>query len=200
MLTQTYVAIWHHWAIMSFNLNIISVTSDERHVVWNHRSFVCLFNSLCGPTSKEHQSPPYWPFVTGIHRLPGYQWSPTQRAINAEKATISWHHHDIGWTVVFFTIQDVYLSSNIISIWFVNFNLMIINFSWLCYKFWDLLISETKFCGVQILRAMSTLTPLSWLEICEIAMANVVSHYQKEQMWPSIFHLDGLSYLEKSLT
>ena len=38
--------------------------------VSNHRSFHCLFNSLCGPTSKKHQSPRYWPFVRGIHRWP----------------------------------------------------------------------------------------------------------------------------------
>ena len=29
-----------------------------------------LFNSLCGPTSKKHQTLHYWPFVRGIHRWP----------------------------------------------------------------------------------------------------------------------------------
>ena len=48
----------------------ITVTSNERHVVSNHQSFYCLFDSLCGPTPKKHQSPRYWPFVSGIHRWP----------------------------------------------------------------------------------------------------------------------------------
>ena len=52
---------------MSFR---ITMTSHERHVVSNHRSLDCLFNSLCAPTSKRHQSPHYWPFVRGIHRWP----------------------------------------------------------------------------------------------------------------------------------
>ena len=37
----------------------------------NSQSFDCLFNSLCGSTSKYHQSPRYWPFVRGVHRWPG---------------------------------------------------------------------------------------------------------------------------------
>ena len=46
------------------------MTSHECHVVSNHLSFCCLFNSLCGPTSKKYQCPHYWPFVSGIHRWP----------------------------------------------------------------------------------------------------------------------------------
>ena len=46
----------------------ITITSHERRVVSNHRSFDCLFNSLCGLKSKRHQSPHHWPFVRGIHR------------------------------------------------------------------------------------------------------------------------------------
>ena len=46
------------------------MTSHERRVVSNHRSFDCLFYSLCGPTSKRHQNLRYWPFVRGIHRWP----------------------------------------------------------------------------------------------------------------------------------
>ena len=49
----------YHW--------FIRVTSNERHVVSDHRPFDWLFNSLCGPTSKKHESPHYWPFVRGIH-------------------------------------------------------------------------------------------------------------------------------------
>ena len=42
----------------------------ERHVVPNHRSFDCLFNSLCGATSKKHQSPHYCLFVRWIQPRP----------------------------------------------------------------------------------------------------------------------------------
>ena len=47
-----------------------TMTSSERHVVSNHQSFDCLFNSLYGPISKKHQNLCYWPFVKGIHRRP----------------------------------------------------------------------------------------------------------------------------------
>ena len=48
----------------------ITLTSHKRNVVSNHRSFDCLFNRLCRPTSKKHQSSHYWPFLRGIHRSP----------------------------------------------------------------------------------------------------------------------------------
>ena len=48
----------------------ITMTIHERHVILNHRSFNCLFNSLWWPTSKKHQWPHYWPFVRGFHRWP----------------------------------------------------------------------------------------------------------------------------------
>ena len=49
---------------------LITMVSHERHVVSNHRSFNCLFNSLCGSTSNKHQIPHYWSFVRVIHRWP----------------------------------------------------------------------------------------------------------------------------------
>ena len=49
---------------------VITMTSHERHVVSNHRSIDCLFNRLCGPTSKKHQNPHYRLFVNGIHWWP----------------------------------------------------------------------------------------------------------------------------------
>ena len=66
---------YHHMLDMIFwnhchFLQSITMTSHERHVVSNHRSFDCLFNCLCRPTSKKHQRPHYWPFVRGIHRWP----------------------------------------------------------------------------------------------------------------------------------
>ena len=48
----------------------ITMRSHERHVVWNHPSFDCLCNRLCGPASKKHQSPCYWVFVRGNRRWP----------------------------------------------------------------------------------------------------------------------------------
>ena len=44
------------------------MTSHERHVVSNHRSFEFSFNS--GQISKKRQSPHYWPFFRGMHRWP----------------------------------------------------------------------------------------------------------------------------------
>ena len=52
------------------------MTSHERHYVPNHRSFDCLLNSLCWPTSKKHQSPRYWPFV---RRISGDWWMPLHK-------------------------------------------------------------------------------------------------------------------------
>ena len=61
-----HISLWE-----LYDLILITMTSHERHVVWNHRSFECLFNSLWGPTSKKHQNLLYWSFVRGIHRWPG---------------------------------------------------------------------------------------------------------------------------------
>ena len=52
----------------SLGRGIITMMSHGRHVVSSHQSFDCLFNSLIGPTSKKHQSPHYWPFLSVIHR------------------------------------------------------------------------------------------------------------------------------------
>ena len=79
----------------------ITMTSHVRHAVSNHRSFDCLLNNLCRPTSKKHQrpfmrthikDPYYWTFGRGILR-----WlvnSPAQRASNAVKASFWWRHHE----------------------------------------------------------------------------------------------------------
>ena len=69
------------------------MTSHERHVASNHRSFQCLYNNLCGPTSMRHQSPYHWPFVRGIHR-----WavnSPRKGPVTWKKTSIWWRHHVI---------------------------------------------------------------------------------------------------------
>ena len=65
------------------------MTSYERHLLSNHRSFDCLFNSLCGltPVSAlltlcEGNSP-----VTGEF--------PVQRASNATKTFIWWRQHNL---------------------------------------------------------------------------------------------------------
>ena len=66
----------------------ITMTSDERHLVSNHRSSDCLFNNICAPTTEKHQNPHYWPYVRGIHRWPSE--FPAQRASKAEKVSIWW--------------------------------------------------------------------------------------------------------------
>ena len=82
---------------------VIAMTSYGRHVVLNHRSYDYLFNSLCGYTLKNHQSPRHWPFVRGIHRWPVNSpvtgEFPAQRASKAEKASIWWRHHG-AWSPI----------------------------------------------------------------------------------------------------
>ena len=69
----------------------ITITSHGRHVVSNHRSFDCLFNSEYVPTSKKHQSPHYRSFVREIHRKT-VEFFATQMPSNAEKASV-WCGH-----------------------------------------------------------------------------------------------------------
>ena len=54
----------HYFVMIEHN---ITMTSRERNVFSNHWSFRCLFNSLCGPTSKKHKSIYYWHFSRRIH-------------------------------------------------------------------------------------------------------------------------------------
>ena len=51
-----------------------------------------LFNSVCEPTSKKHQSPHFRP-LSG--EFAGDRWSPGRRVHNEEKASIWWRHHYI---------------------------------------------------------------------------------------------------------
>ena len=62
----------------------MTMTSHGCHVVSNYRSiYFFLFNSLCGPTLKKHQSAHCWPFVRGIHRWPVN--SPHKRPVTRKK-------------------------------------------------------------------------------------------------------------------
>ena len=67
-----YITVFYVSASVGVFKSVVHNTmpSYEHHAVSNHRSFNCVFNRLCGPTSEEHQSPHYWPFVRGIHRWP----------------------------------------------------------------------------------------------------------------------------------
>ena len=82
---------WCHWKLFCVVLNAITMTSHERHVVSNYRSFNPLFNSLCGPTSKKRRSLHHWPFVRGIHRWP--LKPPHKGPVTRKKASIWWRHH-----------------------------------------------------------------------------------------------------------
>ena len=82
------------WREKSFH--VIVMTSHERHVVSNHRLFDYLFNSLCGPTSKKHQSLHYWPFVRGIHRWPvnsPRKGPVTRKNLLFDDVIMSLHHY-----------------------------------------------------------------------------------------------------------
>ena len=43
---------------------------NKHHGALNHQQLDCLFNRSLMVTSKKHQSPCYWPSVSGIHRWP----------------------------------------------------------------------------------------------------------------------------------
>ena len=60
--------------------------SHERHVVSNHRSFDCLFNSLCRHTSSKTTKSS---LLALCHRGD----FPVQTVSKAEKASIWWRHH-----------------------------------------------------------------------------------------------------------
>ena len=75
--------IFHVFRIYQFLLqSSLSITSHERHIVSNHRSFDFLFRRLCGPTLKNFQSPRYWSF---LRNSPVTGEFPAQRVSNAEK-------------------------------------------------------------------------------------------------------------------
>ena len=60
--------------------------------VSNHRSFHCLFHRMFLEYVKVNiKTPPYWPFVGGIHRWPVV--SPHKVASNAPNVSMSWRHH-----------------------------------------------------------------------------------------------------------
>ena len=65
MMAQFDDACMCHETSFWWRLITIAMTSQERHIFSNQR-----FNSSCRPTSKKHQSLPYWPGVRGIHQWP----------------------------------------------------------------------------------------------------------------------------------
>ena len=77
--------------IYSWVFSTITILSHERYVVPNHRSFDCIFNSLCGPTSKKQQKSPLLALCERNSLVTGE--FPAQRASNARKASIWWRHH-----------------------------------------------------------------------------------------------------------
>ena len=82
---------WLQWRFAWTVIGVITMTSRERNVVPNHRSFHCLFNNVFGSTPKKHQSPHCWPSCMGDS--PVNCEFLAQRAINAEKSSIWWRHH-----------------------------------------------------------------------------------------------------------
>ena len=63
---------------------VITMTSHERHVISNHRSSHCLFNSLCRLASTK-QNPHYRPYVRRTHRGPVH--SPQKGPVTRKKLT-----------------------------------------------------------------------------------------------------------------
>ena len=92
---------WRHLVIMYIasmqdTLVIITMTSHKRHVVSNHRSFDCFFNSLYRPTSKKHQRPHYCSFA---REFTGDQWilriKGQERGKSFHLMTLSWWNWDV---------------------------------------------------------------------------------------------------------
>ena len=83
-------AMWHYGDLLGVE-SVITMTSHECYVVSNHRSFNCLFNSLCAPTSNKNIKVRI--FVRGIHRWPVN--SPHEGPVMRKKASIWWRHHVI---------------------------------------------------------------------------------------------------------
>ena len=80
------------------------MTSHERHVVSNHLSFNCLFNSLCRSSSNKHQSRHYWPFVRGIHRWPvnsRHKWPVTRKMIPSDDVIMTRTKPWVNLTLMF---------------------------------------------------------------------------------------------------
>ena len=79
------------WKVFKTGCKItIAMTSHERNVVSNRRSFGCLFNTLWELKSRKHQSPRCWPFVRGIHRS---RWIPSTKGQSRRKSFHWWRHH-----------------------------------------------------------------------------------------------------------
>ena len=62
-------ATYYQQELISWSFSI-TMTSHKCHVVSNHQSINCLFNSLCRPILKKYQHSCNLPFMTGIYWLP----------------------------------------------------------------------------------------------------------------------------------
>ena len=82
---------------------------NERDGVSNHQPHDCLLNRLFRRRSnqRKHQSSSSLAFVRGIHRWPSPVTGefPAQKASNAEKVSIWWHHHAPFCGVVVFEMR-----------------------------------------------------------------------------------------------
>ena len=78
----------------------VTMTSHGRHLISNHRSFDCLIISLCGSTSKKHESTHCWPFVKGIHLWPVKSPQKSQLKLKCKNfhfKTLSWRDLNSWW-------------------------------------------------------------------------------------------------------
>ena len=73
----------------------ITVSSHERHYVWNHHQLNWLCNNLFKLTSKKSPKPTILAFVRGIHRCSVD--SPHKGPVTRRAFSMSWRHHGNPW-------------------------------------------------------------------------------------------------------
>ena len=92
----SYVCLYYVTEKMTIYQHWPTVTSYERHIIWHHRQFDCLFNNLLKLTKEEKKtSKPCSPGICSGNP-PVIGGFPSQRASDAESVSMSWRHHVVG--------------------------------------------------------------------------------------------------------
>ena len=102
----------------------IKMTSHERHVVSNHRSFHCFFNIWYGPPQTNttvHITGPLWAELTCKF--------PSQRASDTKKASTLWRLHVVDWgrTSRALGYYNAFLSGNV--------SYFVCGYPWKCFAY-----------------------------------------------------------------
>ena len=74
----------------------------ERHCVSNHRRRLFVPQLVQVNNSEQNRTPYHWPFAREKEIAAVISGFPSQRASNAERVSMSWHHHTLGSQVTVF--------------------------------------------------------------------------------------------------